>query len=248
MSRVLSACRWWLAVAPLVFVLPAAAGDFTAFATAATDYRFRGVSHSDEEAVLAAGANYRFESGWYASAWVSNASYFENANFSDGVDIEAQYWLGWDGAVGADWTLGASVGWYRYPGTWRGWDYDYRELQLSATWRNRYALTTSYSDDTSGYYLRGSASNGHARSISASAGWPLGKRTSTRLHAGAGYYDLEDVYGSDYMFWSLVVSHDWRRINASIGGYGADDNGRRIYGDGVAGATLLLSVTVNLLR
>lgn len=81
-------------------------------ATIASDYRFRGVSQSDQEMAVQGGITIAHESGLYAGVWASNLAgwgTFGGANME--LDLIGGYRL----PVGGG-TLDVGLTWYMYPG------------------------------------------------------------------------------------------------------------------------------------
>ncbi|OZA55824.1 MAG: hypothetical protein B7X78_10400, partial [Sphingomonadales bacterium 39-62-4] len=110
------------AVAPLALALlatPAFAQDeesgpitISGSAALVSDYRFRGVSMSDKEMAVQAGATVAHESGFYVGTWGSNLAGW--GTFA-GSNMELDIFGGYSTTVGG---VGVDVGltWYMYPG------------------------------------------------------------------------------------------------------------------------------------
>ncbi|MFN4020244.1 MAG: TorF family putative porin [Erythrobacter sp.] len=105
------------AIAPVDFAAASKAGDDTpaitisGAATLTSDYRFRGVSQSDEGMAVQGGITVSHESGFYVGAWGSNLAgwgTFGGANME--LDLIAGYKFG----VGEG-TLDTGLVWYMYP-------------------------------------------------------------------------------------------------------------------------------------
>ncbi len=100
---------------------PARALSAEATVTLASDYRWRGLSMSDENPALQADGVLSTESGLWLEGWASTVS-------SDLGGLELGFGAGWSGAaLGLDWTFGAMR--YVYPDAD---DADYSELTVSA--------------------------------------------------------------------------------------------------------------------
>ena len=126
-----------IAVATALICLPSAvlaqeeAGPWTLEGTAGavSDYRFRGVSLSDEEPALQAGATLSHASGFYGDVYLSTIDEYGLDADGDGATVEATLTVGWVGAwLGLDWDAAVSA--YRYPG---GTDVDYVEIPVQAS-------------------------------------------------------------------------------------------------------------------
>jgi uncharacterized protein (TIGR02001 family) len=80
-------------------------------ATIASDYRFRGVSQSDEGFAVQGGFTVSHESGLYAGAWGSNLAGWGTFG---GANMELDLYAGYKLPVGEG-TLDLGVTWYMYP-------------------------------------------------------------------------------------------------------------------------------------
>lgn len=83
----------------------------TGAATIASDYRFRGVSQSDEGFAVQGGFTINHESGLYAGAWGSNLSGWGTFG---GANMELDLYAGFKFPVGEG-TLDTGLTWYMYP-------------------------------------------------------------------------------------------------------------------------------------
>jgi hypothetical protein len=84
----------------------------TGAATITSDYRFRGVSQSDEGFAVQGGFTINHESGLYAGAWGSNLAGWGTFG---GPNLELDLYGGFKFPVGEG-TLDAGLVWYMYPG------------------------------------------------------------------------------------------------------------------------------------
>lgn len=94
-----------------------------------SDYRFRGVSQSDEQLAIQGGATISHESGAYVAFWGSNLSgwgTFGGANME--LDIVAGYKLPLAGGA-----LDVGATWYMYPGGFDNTDFIEPYVKLSGT-------------------------------------------------------------------------------------------------------------------
>jgi uncharacterized protein (TIGR02001 family) len=90
----------------------------TGSAGLASQYRFRGISLSDEELAVQAGITANHESGFYVGTWGSSLAGFGSFG---GANVELDVFGGYKLAVGET-TIDAGLLWYLYPGT-DGTDY-----------------------------------------------------------------------------------------------------------------------------
>ncbi|UYY59093.1 TorF family putative porin [Sphingomonas sp. S2-65] len=90
-------------------------GPITVSGSAAlvSDYRFRGVSQSDEEIAVQAGFTVAHESGFYIGTWGSNLAGWGTFG---GANVELDLIGGYKTDIGNGGTLDIGVTWYMYPG------------------------------------------------------------------------------------------------------------------------------------
>ena len=103
------------------------AQDVSANAAVSSDYVFRGVSQTEEEAAVSAGVDLT-NGSFYAGAWASNVAFPGDPDTGAEIDLYAGIrpeFAGWTWDVGA-------VG-YFYTGQPDGADYDYVELKAGAS-------------------------------------------------------------------------------------------------------------------
>src|SRR5690606_16093745 len=82
-------------------------------AALASDYRFRGVSQTDENMAMQGGVTFTHESGFYAGAWASNLSSWGTFG---GANMELDLIGGYKAKLSDNATLDAGLTWYMYPG------------------------------------------------------------------------------------------------------------------------------------
>ena len=100
-----------LAVATLAS-LPAMA-DMSYNLSATSDYRYRGLSQTDNGAALQGGADYTNESGFYAGAWASTITWIDDAG--GGANIEFDFYAGKTGKFSDAVPYDFGVLTYQYP-------------------------------------------------------------------------------------------------------------------------------------
>ncbi len=94
-----------------------------------SDYRFRGVSQSDEEMAIQGGVTVTHESGLYAGTWGSNLSGWGTFG---GANMELDLFAGYSMPVGGA-TLDVGLTWYMYPGGFSDTDFAEPYVKLSST-------------------------------------------------------------------------------------------------------------------
>ena len=92
---------------------PPSALTVSGAATIASDYRFRGVSQSDQEMAVQAGVTIAHESGLYVGAWGSNLAGWGTFG---GANMELDLIGGYKAKLAQNATLDVGLTWYMYPG------------------------------------------------------------------------------------------------------------------------------------
>lgn len=102
--------------------LEAAVGGFS-------DYRYRGLSLSEDKPALQAGVTLSRASGLYADVYLSSIAAYGGDEEDEGSRLEATLSVGWAGSwLGLDWDAALSA--YRYPG---GHEVDYVEAPFQVS-------------------------------------------------------------------------------------------------------------------
>ena len=145
-----------------------------------SDYRFRGISQSDESIAVQGGFDLGWDNGIYIGTWGSSVDFDTNGDGFDG-SLELDYYIGWASDIG-DTGVSLDVGYlyYDYPGD-DGAEGDYQELYASIGFWDA-TLGMAYSDDYYGetdtfFYYYADYSFGFAENFS--------------LDFHVGYNDLE---------------------------------------------------------
>ncbi len=102
---------------------PHSFGGSVAFAT---EYAFRGITQTSEQAAIQGGLDYSHASGLYASIWGSNLEFGVGA----GESAEIDYIVGYSTAAGPM-SVDVSGIWYSYPGVSNALDFDFFEAALA---------------------------------------------------------------------------------------------------------------------
>jgi uncharacterized protein (TIGR02001 family) len=78
-----------------------------------SDYRFRGVSQSDQQMAVQGGITIAHDSGFYVGTWASNLAGWGTFG---GANMELDLIGGYKAKLGANATIDAGLTWYMYPG------------------------------------------------------------------------------------------------------------------------------------
>jgi uncharacterized protein (TIGR02001 family) len=205
--------------------------------TASSDYLLRGTSRNYDDPALAAEIHVQSGRGVFASLWASSTK------LRYGADTTAEFaaTLGYARAINADWSWVGSFTHYETPWSGGGDDYRYNEFTLDVDWRERLLLSVSWSPDTSRY----APPLGWARGRSAwayEAGYQQGLPHHLRAYAGAGYYDLSQLYGSGYWYGSMGLGWSWRRWQVDTSYVIPAEAARRLSYPGAAQRRVVASV------
>jgi len=190
--------------------------DVSANVALTTDYKFRGISQSDESPALQGGFDIGFENGMYIGTWASSVDFDTNGDGFDG-SLELDYYVGWAAELSD--MVGVDVGilYYSYPGD-DGADGDYLEFYGSVSIADG-TLGFAYSDDYYGetgtfYYLYGDYSIA------------LGDKLSLDLHVGYNDLDEDGGFLSDgqdsYIDYSLGLTTSVANVDLTFAVVGTD--------------------------
>lgn len=200
-----------LSVAPAHAQDAGPVGPLTVSGSAAltSQYRFRGVSLSDEELAVQAGLSASHESGLYVGTWGSSLSGFGSFG---GSNVELDVYGGYKADLG---NAAVDVGllWYLYPGTD---DTDYAEVYASVTGALgpasvkvglNYAPDQQAIGDEDNWYWYGDASYGVPAT-------PI----TLKAHVGYTTGDGSTLSGPDgnYVDWLIGADYAWRNFTVGV--------------------------------
>lgn len=197
-----------LALATLAGVSNEAQAEISANAALVSDYRFRGISQSNEDPAVQAGFDYAFENGFYVGTWGSSVDFVSLEGF-DG-NLELDLYGGWGRDFGENSSIDLGYIFYAYPGDSSAGEGDYQEIYANYGWRDL-SLGVAYSDD---YY----GSSGSFWYLQANYDWAFAEDWALALHVGYNDFD-ENVFLSSnkghYTDYSVGVS--WSVVGVDLG-------------------------------
>lgn len=184
-----------------------------------SDYKFRGISQSDEDIAIQGGFDLGWDNGIYIGTWGSTVDFnFAEGEGGDG-SLELDYYVGWASDIG-DSGFGIDVGYlyYDYPGDNSSGEGDYQEIYGSLSW-NDLAVGIAYSDD---YYFETDTFMYYYVDYS------LGINDTFTIDFHVGYNDLEKNGGflatdeDSYIDYSVGVTASWLAVDWTLAYVGTD--------------------------
>lgn len=215
-----------------------AEGSWSASLGATTDYVFRGISQTDRGGAVQVGANYQSALGWFAGAWGSNVDPYPGGESFKELDLYA----GVIRPLGKDFTVQGTYTRYAYLGDPRPANYDHNEISVAVAYLDLVAVSVSYQPDATSYSQLGFAQRRSAVAYEATARQPLPKGFAAT--AGAGYYDLHDLFGVSYWAGDLGLSYVHGRLTVGISRFFCDNTAARLYEDASANRTWAASAVL----
>lgn len=222
----------------------AQAFDVTANVALVSDYRFRGISQTGEDAAIQGGFDASFEPGFYIGTWASSVDFGDVPVGSYGT-MEIDYYAGWAGPIG-DTDFGLDVGYtyYQYPGDTVDPNGDYQEFYLKGSWRDL-TIGATYSDD---YY----AETGKFWYFAADYSYSIMEDLSLGLHAGYNDFDNnksstfltddEDAY-TDY---SVSLTYTFKGVDLAVAYVGTDLDKSECFDSNICDDTAVFSISKSL--
>ena len=196
--------------------------SFSANVSLSTDYRFRGITQSNNDPAISGGFDYAYTGlpvGIFLGTWLSSIDFGPpDSGSPDRADVELDIYGGLTGtlpiAKGVGWKLGGYG--YLYPGSNTGpgvASYDYVEVFGALTYDfGTFNVTGgfAYSPD---YFFE----SGDGLYVSGDVGVPLPYDFSLAGHVGHQYIDNNAQFGTpDYTDWNVGVSKKWKMFTFKL--------------------------------
>jgi uncharacterized protein (TIGR02001 family) len=205
-----------------------------------SDYRFRGISQSDEELAIQGGFDLEHESGFYLGTWGSSVDFDTNGPCCDG-SLELDVYAGFAGAFNEDWGYDVGFMAYLYPGD-SGDEGDYYEIYGSISWKDL-TVGGAYSDD---YY----AETDEFFYLYADYSFALPNEFALDLHVGANFLEEDGGFLSSdedqYIDYSVSISRDWMGLNWALAWIGTDLDDDDVFGTDWADDTAVFTLSRSL--
>ena len=188
------------------------AGEISANVALTSDYRFRGISQSNEDIAIQGGFDYAWDNGIYIGTWGSSVDFDSTSDDGFNGSLELDYYIGWSSDVGENSAIDVGYLYYDYPGDSSAGEGDYQEIYGSFSWHDL-TVGINYSDDYYGetdtffYYY---------------ADYSLGLGENFSLDFHVGYNDLEEDGGflatseDAYTDYSVALNTSWLAVDWSL--------------------------------
>lgn len=152
-----------------------------------SNYLWRGVTQSNDEAAISGGIDYAHESGFYAGTWVSNLA---------GAQYEQDWYAGYGFAAGE---VDLDAGYIAYTYPVGNANLDFSEVYLNAGYQAfsaglAYTVDTDWGGQDSDLYLH--------------VGAEFEVKKDLMLGLVYGDYDFDDPATEDYAHWQVSLSKD----------------------------------------
>ena len=182
--------------------------SFSANASVANDYIWRGVTQTDGQIAVQGGFDVEFENGFSLGVWASNVDFGPGDSTDAEVDFYGSFAIPLTDMVSAN--VGGIL--YLYPGQPSGADYTFFEFNGGldfdlggATLSTSVAYSPDVGGDTTWYFNGG-------------LGVPVGEYFE--LFGSVGYYEWETA--TDYLDYAVGVSATWQNFTLSTYYAGTD--------------------------
>jgi len=208
-----------------------------------SDYRFRGVSQTQNAPAVQGGIDYAHSSGLYVGNWNSSVS---SLMYTNGAGVESDLYAGFKKEIGKGFSVDVGSMNYFYPRattTTGGNNFDTNELYVGLGYKD--LVSAKYSQSLGNYF--GTANSSNSSYVQADASIPVvGKlsvvghvgRTNVNNNSGLNYTDYNVGVAYDLQGWMLAGKYYANTTEGSGFQTANTLNGQRLYKD-----TFVVSVT-----
>jgi len=218
-----------------------------------SDYRFRGISQTGEDAAVQGGFDAAFGPGFYIGTWGSTVDFGDSNDTGSFGNLELDYYAGWSNSIGdTDFAIDVGYIYYDYPGDTVDPEGDYQEFYIGGSWKDL-SLKVNYSDD---YY----AETDEFWYVSGDYSFTLLQDLTIGLHVG--YNMLEELELRDdgsvkqggflssdedaYTDYSVTVTYNWASVDFSVAYVGTDLDDEDVFYTDNADGTAVFSISKSL--
>ena len=205
---------------------PAAAGGrWSGFLAGTTDYVYRGVSQTQNQAALQGDVHYETALSTVVGMWASTVQPTSN---TETVELDA--YLGQSWLLADDLLLSLSAVHYAYLDSTQWGPKDYDEILASLGYRGLLFATVAWSPNTWRYSVPNDPARHSAASYEVAAHLPIAREWY--LSGGAGYYDLGQFVDPSYWYWNAGIGYGLRHYQIDLSYFGNDATARPpVYGN-----------------
>jgi uncharacterized protein (TIGR02001 family) len=172
--------------------------------TLASHYVLNGLSQTAGDPSLRLALDYEHGSGFFAGGILANVDFKAEAQFAAPRDTQFALYTGYVWRKG-DWMSNLTLTRYFYPDITI--DYDYTQVAVNLSYRERFFLTAARSSSYLSVY-------GTAEQYSAGLAQPLSGQFE--LGASAGRFSSDGLFDVSYSFWDVGVSRPLGRIGLDL--------------------------------
>jgi len=198
-----------------------------------SDYRFRGVSQTQNAPAIQGGIDYNHVSGLYVGNWNSSVS---SAVYTNGAGVESDVYAGFKKQVFGNFTLDVGTMNYFYPRAGTNGNFDTNELYAGIGYKE--LVSVKYSHAISDYF--GTSNSKNSYYVQADAAIPVvGKlvaiahvgRTNVNNSSTLDYTDYNVGLGYDLKGWNLAAKYYMNDNKTSTFMTANTVNGQQLYKD-----------------
>lgn len=172
--------------------------DLSANVTGTTDYRFRGISQTQNSVAIQGGVDVTTDSGFYIGNWNSSVS---SQVYTNGSGIESDIYGGWKKEVYKGLTLDLGSYNYFYPRT--GASFDTHELYAAVTYG---PVTARYNYALSKYF--GASNSDGSQYFQVDVNYPLPVYSKVAVVGHVGRTEVEAHDSANYTDWNVGATYD----------------------------------------
>jgi uncharacterized protein (TIGR02001 family) len=208
-----------------------------------SDYRFRGISQTGDDAAVQGGLDASFESGFYIGTWASSVDFgdVDDGSGSYGT-MEIDYYAGWGGPIGdTDFSVDVGYMYYQYPGDTVDPSGDYQEVHVTGSWEDL-SVGVIYSND---FY----AETGKYVYYTGDYSMTIAEDFSLALHAGYNDFDKAGFFATDedtYTDYSVTVGYTFKGVDLSVAWVGTDLDDVDCFDSSICDDTAVFSISKSL--
>jgi uncharacterized protein (TIGR02001 family) len=199
-----------------------------------SDYRFRGVSQTQNAPAVQGGIDYTHSSGFYVGNWNSSVS---SDLYTNGAGVESDLYAGFKSKfLGFDLDVGSMNYFYPRATNNTSTNFDTNELYVAV---GKGPLTAKVSNSLSNYF--GTANSKNSQYYQADIAQPLGKskisllahigRTEVNNNSSLNYTDYNVGLGYNLQGWDLAAKYYTNTGTSSTFQTANTINGQRLYKD-----------------